>query len=408
MKKRVDLEYGQGKDDILFSAKTGNFFSYENDGGKLHELYGGERYYVSNTGLTGAGYLEVKPGENDLIKFGYYRTDARSMQEIATVHKLVNGQEIFGYAPITSHGGIGHAKPFVLTDGHKVAFVASWDVRTTLLEWEEIRGKEINIEYYTSEGYKYTHTSELYNPQHFRGVRFTRFVDLEAERRDTNGLSPGHSCFAQKLSICENDEKWFHLSLDGIFDKMWETDPRELVGEIVNSWVSSGNGLYWRRRRNDVETFVEVKRSEFAGGKYVVEGETGEWLDYEQNFSVLEWFSREPEEWREYFQPKLTKKAREDYIHARQRSGVDTKKLMKENPEALICIQDSLDTGNCLSGTQSFIREYGIEVEDDCSTVKNLLENKRIDEMLKNFYFQKVIARKLLDPDKETKQAEEE
>lgn len=406
--KRIDLEFGQGSDAILFSAKSGKFFSFEKNGKELHELYGGKTYYTSRTGLTGAGYLEIGPADNDLIRFGYYRTDARCEQRIETVH-TVNGRPIFGYSPITSHGGIDHSKPFVLSDGHKVAFVSCWDVRTTLLEWDELRGKEINIEYYTSGGYEYTHTSELYNPQHFRGVRFTRFVNLESERRDTNGLGPDSSLFARKLSICEYEGKFFHLNVDGIFDKMWETDPREIKGEVVNGWIGEGNGLYWRRRRDDIETFIEIKRADFAGGKYVVESETGEWLDYEQNFSVLEWFSKDAEEWREYFVPKLTLKARQDYVYARQSKGIDTRRLMEKNPDTLICIQDSLDTGNCLTGTQSFIKRYNIEVNDDgCTTVKELLRNEKVGEILKDFSFQKVVHYKLLDPDKETSPEMEE
>jgi len=324
MKKRIDLEYGQGKDTVLFSAKTGNFFSYENDGEKLHETYGGERYYTSRTGLTGAGYLEVEPAKNDLIKFGYYRTDAACEQKIETIH-TANNRPIFGYAPITSHGGIDQTKPFVITDGHKVAFVASYEVRETLLDWEGVEGKEIIITYYSYQGYEYTGTFQLYNPQHFRGVRFTRFVDLESERRDTNGLEPGSSLFARKFSICEHEGRFFHLNVDGIFDTMWENDPRGILGEVVNGWVSEGDGLYWRRYSTTIETFMEIKRSDFAGGKYVVQDETGEWLDYEQNFSVLEWFSEDPKDWKKYFLPKLTEKARQDYIYARQRSGVDTK-----------------------------------------------------------------------------------
>lgn len=40
----------------------------------LHEQYGGENYYTSQTELSGAGYLLLDP-KNILVEFGYYRTD---------------------------------------------------------------------------------------------------------------------------------------------------------------------------------------------------------------------------------------------------------------------------------------------------------------------------------------------
>jgi len=402
MGKRIEVRFSGGYDSILYSVKDNRFYSYEREIDELHARYGGRQYYSSRSGLSGAGFLEVDPANNDLIIFGYYRTDACCEQHRETVH-LVDGQPVFGYAPIISHEGIDNNAPFVLTDGSKVAFVSAWNVRDILLGWKEIEGKEIELTWYDQYGYAGRLTFQLYNPDHFRGVRATRFIDLRYAREQKGDLQPRYEVlFERKLNICTNGSRWFHLHIDGFLDLMWDEDPRQIVGEIVAGWQGTGDGLYWRRGRTGVEAFIEIPRASLNGGKYVVEGETSEWIDYEENFSVLEWFSKEVDEWKEYFRSKLLTKARQDYVYARQRAGIDTRRLMEQNREVRICVQDSLDVGNCPVGTQQFIEKYRIEADEDgCTTIGELLDNEHIDEMLRNFAFQKVIHHKLVDPDKD-------
>ena len=400
---RISLAFGGGYDTIIYSVKKNRFFSYEQERTEIHQIYGGKQYYESRSGLSGAGYLEIDSVQNDIILFGYYRTDAGSGQEKMTVHTIIaKNQRVFGYAPIISHEGIDHSAPFVLTDGEKVAFVSDCDVRDNLLGWEEIKGKEITLTYYDRYGNNRKLAFQLYNPNHFVGVRATRFVDLRSPREEAKAvqLEELESVFARQLSISKEmkDERWYHINVDGILDMKWDEDPRNIKGEIVAGWYGAGDGLYWRRGRNGVAAFMEIKRADLNGGKYVVEGETSEFIDYEQNFSVLEWFSKEVDVWKGHFVTQVTKKARQDYIYAKERSGIDTRQLMEQNTEIRICVQDSLDVGNCEVATRDFVERYNIKLDEDgYTTIKTLLENPSIDEMLRNFNFGKVIHYKLVD-----------
>lgn len=399
MKRKIDMQFGGGYNTILYSARRNCFFAYEQEAVEIHSKYGGRQYYSSRTGLSGAGFLEVDPINNDLIQFGYYRTDAMNEQRIETVH-TVNGCPVFGYAPIISHGGIDQNAPFVLADGRKVAFVHACDVRDTILKWEGIKGKEIKLNYYDRYGHKEKLTFQLYNPDHFREVRATRFIDLRGAREATREMTTSsESLFEQKLNIVNNDGyRWFHLSIDGIFDMKWDEDPREIVGEVVPGWYGAGDGLYWRRGRNGVKVFMEIKRSSLNGGKYVVDGKTSEFIDYEQNFSILEWFSKDIDAWKKHFVAQVTKKTRMDYVYACQCVGIDTYELMKQHPDVRVCLQDSLDVGNCRSASEEFVEQYKIKLDEDGYTaIKALLENPNIDEMLRNFNFQKTIHYKLVD-----------
>ena len=108
--KKANVSFGGGSSSVLFSVRDGRFFDYEKDTEELHTRYGGKQYYHSCSGMSGAGFLT---DEGDLISFGHYRSDAGHEQSRATVHRTKSGQEIFGYAPTISHGGIDNSMPFV-------------------------------------------------------------------------------------------------------------------------------------------------------------------------------------------------------------------------------------------------------------------------------------------------------
>lgn len=115
--------------------------------------------------------------------------------------------------------------------------------------------------------------------------------------------------------------------------------------------------------------------------------------EYEKDFNLFEWNSPEA---KILLEDALLKKMREDYIYARKSSGVDILNLMKKNSELYICIQDSLDVGNCLPGTENFISRFDVKInENGCVKIETLLDNKEINKMVKDFNFQKVIYRKL-------------
>lgn len=402
MKKGMQVSFGGGSDSILFSVRENKFYSYENDSVELHELYGGKMYYQSRSGLCGAGFLERS---EDLVPFGYCRTDCSGPEQMRmTVHE-VEGQSIFGYAPIISHHGIDCSAPFILTDGRKVAFVQPSEVRENLLHWQEVSGKEISLTWYGGWYKENEVTFVLHNPHRFTGVSATRFIDLRQARRVVDEEFEEYSLksdtlFEQTLHIAGSSYHgvWYHTCLDGYFDRKWDTDPRHISGEeIVEGWFGTGDGLYYRRRRSGVQAFLEIPRKDISEGRYVLEGETPEYVDYEQNFSVLEWYSKTTEELRDFFVAKVIRKAREDYVYARTRAGIDTRALMEANPEREICLQDSYESGNCEVGTANFIGKYNLKVTDrGCITVGELLKNPGIEDMLRVFEFQKTINHKLI------------
>ena len=70
-KDRIDVDFGGGYDSIIYSVKENRFYSYEQETEEVHSRYAGRQYYSSRSGMSGAGFLEVDPANNDLILFGY-------------------------------------------------------------------------------------------------------------------------------------------------------------------------------------------------------------------------------------------------------------------------------------------------------------------------------------------------
>lgn len=396
--KRLDVGYSGGYSTILFSVRNNRFYSYEQDREEIHQKYGGCQYYESRSGLTGAGWIE---GNNDLIPFGYYRVDIYGTEQRKEIVHFVDEKPIWGYAPIISHGGIDRRYPFVLTDGNKVAFVHEQELVDILLHWKEIEAQQFEFIHYSPGGYKETKVFRLYNKYHYSGVRATRFIDLREEREYLKGfdLPKLDTVFSYKLNIFQYCDRWFHWHPEGVLDMVWYTDPRNIVGHIVAGWYGNGSGVYARPHKYHMETFIEIPRRNIANGKYYVEGKTPEWVNYEQNFTLLEWYAQDgPAQLRQ----KVLQKARHDYISAHRQDKNSVLALMQQHPEVVLTLQDSYDAGNCQPGTESFIRQYKIELSPDGSiTVGKLLENKHLGKMLNHFDFRKVIVNKLLKTEEE-------
>ena len=139
--KRIKVGFWGGLSDVLFSTKDGRFYFYEIESEEVHCKYGGQQYYVSRSGMSGAGFLLPKDENNDIILFGTYRVDIKGTEQAIKKVYSVNEEEtnwnrgletkkpIFGYTPIRAHKGFDFNFPIILTDGKKVCFVRVEDVK---------------------------------------------------------------------------------------------------------------------------------------------------------------------------------------------------------------------------------------------------------------------------------------
>ena len=274
MRKKIGVSFSGGQDTIVMAARTGEILSYENDKDLLHSRYGGRQYYYSRSGLSGAGYLEPRAQDNDLVELGFYRVDAN--EKLHPKNSPFGGMRI--YAPISSHRGVEKTYPVVVVQHDQVVFAPVWDLLGTIRGFNSLGFQEKEVKYYLPPDPSCIEfTWGLHNPHKYRGVRATRFLSIPGEE----SFFSGTGFLGLKLHIQEFEGIYFHRHRDGYWDLCFE-NPREVDGEIAEGWVGDGEGLFWRR--NDL------------GGQVQVFIEKEGFSSYEENFSILDWFSKPVED----------------------------------------------------------------------------------------------------------------
>ena len=347
--KKMDVSYGGGGDTILYYLKENKFFSYEKD--HLHACYGGRQYYSSRTGLSGAGYLDIDV--DDLVEFPTYRVDCREPISLtAPIHQTKQGAPIYGFVPTTSHKGVTRSHPIVFTDGQKVVFlpVMTTDREDCLFNLPEILGfegllfKKIEVPYFDVPGdgqaYENYFTFGLYNPYHCKGVnaiRFTSFPFLEF-----SGFPNPENYFQKTVGIycVGNDYYHFHKvdPMRGYWDIKLDFDPYSTIGEIINGWISDGNGMFWRRDQDKptYHVFYERVRPEAK----MAEG-LSPWCEYELEVPIFEFHSKPIEEWNRSLKKEWLRKVIMDYAYVCPEEGL--REEMETSLEKVVSLQNSLD-----------------------------------------------------------------
>ena len=71
----MELNFGGGSFDCLLDVTTGEFWPYagENSAAEIHKKWGGSNYYLSRSGLSGAGFI---PRRLEVRKVSTYRVDS--------------------------------------------------------------------------------------------------------------------------------------------------------------------------------------------------------------------------------------------------------------------------------------------------------------------------------------------
>ena len=163
---------------------------------------------------------------------------------------------------------------------------------------------------------------------------------------------------------------------NGIDMKGWETY-KDMV------YTSFGDKIY---------SWIVVKNTDLNPKFNKLE----EFQDYEKVISKKEWEEYGEEYWYSYLREHAYNKSVKDYLNVYRR---DRKKQIEEaqnylvnNPDKKFFVDDSLNVWNCLPGTESFVERYNLK---NGITAKELLEHKKIDEMLERNEFRKIILSKV-------------
>ena len=414
---RVSYGYGSGTATVFWSLKTNRIFNCfnEEDRAALHEIYGGKQYYYSRSGSSGAGYLQPVMMDNDLVSLPVYRDAITYLSE--AYPQEVNGVIVM-YPVERGH----NQSPIVIVKNDVIFFTKDVETMARLILSGPEDMLEHNINTWWYEYHKHNKMSVEWASDYIRGealsfpssilpYNLTSFITLLLPHKVTQCLRHSYRCadsdqeelkidfIGKKINIgITTDGRALRLGLFGFVKE--EISKEELAArfqegqyfEWPNHWTTSKNFAF-RRYGEGVCAVYEALPIEFGEKYSVLEGK----MEYEQNFSIFEWFSASPETHAAGMKKKLFGKIRNEYVHSSRWSAHQkiskVREILAEHPDAQVFIQDSIDSGNCIPGTQEFMRKFSLV---DGMTCRELQEHEKFEEILKNTRFLAVILSKFI------------
>ena len=405
--QRVSYSFGGGSGTVLLSLNNKKlFFSYnQNDREGLHDLYGGKQYYSSRSGSSGAGFLCPTAEQNDLLEIpGTYRANITYLSEAWPC-------EIMGTKLMVPVEGITENCPAVVEkNGELFFFSYAWEVIDALLgKFPEARNKVVYK--YLDNEFQLKEFEVLWGGNHM-GIQngkpyhlpypFEAYVSLLKHMPCTLEIEELGSFILNKmnLGITEN-KKLVQKGYFGFPKEVIEGElfPKDNFRSWSHGWVTKGFGPFkfvYKRVSGGSKVYavLEAVPSEINEKYSVLENTSMEYELLVEN--VVEWFSKPVEEWVEQMKNELIKKIRSQFLNSArwdQNQQIEkVKQYLSENLDTVLTIEDSLATGNCIPGTESFMNEYSLRKGE--MICKDILAHKRLEEMLKNDRFRVVIINK--------------
>jgi hypothetical protein len=430
MQKRMELKFGGGMSDVVYSLKERKLYNYEEDSQLLEAEYGGMQYYTSRSGNSGAGYLNFEQGENDLLKMSTYRSDVAHPgdfiyhgEESVYNDSEVETNENYIFIPTISHGGIDRNAPIIFVSkrydyGQKIAFMRFHRDITGLLEaFKALEFTEMETEYYRSgdghtkyHGYnivKHTFKWKFHNENNFRGINALSFLNIQEmieppKQEEKFILQTLNLTSVEKTEVCLKTYKdvvttaYLHRNYSGFYDQFITED--ELLnsnGELVDSWqVGQGwkiNKFFYKRFGNTIRMMKEVNLQDYSDGKYFIERK---FMEYELDISIFDFYEAQHEDWNKELERQLLRKIRNEWVWERSEEkktfiSQNIKEVLEKNPNQVINLDDSVQTGNCPVGTREFINQFSLKKE---MTFGELINSDHFEEFKKNRDFIKVIG----------------
>lgn len=386
MKRRISLEWSGEGFTTLWTMDHGFLHYHPAHQAKLiHELFGGENYYVSRTERTGAGYITPK-AQDIIVPFGSYRTDVRGPehQSRRIVGHHDGGKPIFGYHPVENGGLPDGNYPIVLTDGRKIYFARLPMVAPALRIWDDLpwlTAKQINFAYLDMWGLCYSHQTILLLNNSLYGIDALRFADLRAARREAEMIlqasEPVHY-WMDILGIYRPNQGDHYVVYNKQHDFFYKKFP-------INEWPAEVNG--WAiRHDSDIDKLFCYRQNNDLVRAMVVNLATD--AEYEQTYSVYEF--RPAEVIGGLYSRLYAKEEKNKKLQLAALSRTEElRKTMEQRPDTVVTVADSEQAGNCPDGTRDFLKRYNLPEENLFS---DLLKHPDFKEMFEGVYFRRVIT----------------
>lgn len=411
---KMFLKWGEGNSDILLDLKSGRLFRYEDDFSEVHKRYGGKVTYTSRTGLTGEGYIT---DTESVIMLDWYRTDC-SITTRGHYLPFVDTGDIAIFAPQGSHEkewNDGYSVyPFVIVFKHtetEYYFFLSYypqeiiEILKNILEinvnyafyTNELRGKfkfkEYNITIYNNE---YSNIKIYVNDPYFgrdkKGVDFLRFVSGVVSKYNYTDYYTEIDYLYSIFGIYTTpDGRYYKVKFYNgeIAINQEKSDPLFSDNETIEKWT--GGKVIKRDTKKLLDRIVIERRSNnknniylVAYGKYKNQNNMDIVDEYELKVTYLA-YMLDKEKYIDQALKHLRNKFKEDI---KQKTGINEMlDFIRKNPDLKITFEDSLNSGNCIVGTEAFSTQYFNKAKE--------IMLKDLENYLNNYNVQRVIRWKM-------------
>lgn len=395
-RNRIEFSCGEGSSDIFLSIHNQEpcILDPEFDRAELHALCGGKTYYLSRSGYSGAGYLDQL---GSLIPIGTYRIDTKQdyFVQFMSVGKRQSlcgeSEDILVAVPYAAHtegkSEILQDYPTVIKVGYEIIYCSFVDnfvetlkeLLTNDTAWPKVQPQEFKKTFTSLNIWSEVYSEEV-------SIKFHNLCSMK------NTPSPW-IFFQDELEKYEaaNDSERLHrlLSVEKVNDKDYvrvvKIGGLRYRGRILNEplvnlpagWQRLNKDLivrdYQRSSQVHLVAYVSAKESR----KKIAQRLARHLNEGEEFISVVSGCHNEYDEF-ELIMPKtlwlidqetqivkirqgLAKKIREDVTNlARQWvQEINDRSILEAIPDdTIITFQDSLDAGNCSSGTEDFIKRF--------------------------------------------------
>lgn len=400
-KRRIDLEWSGEHQTVLFDLENfdlekQNFFGYEDDTKEIHSRWGGENYYVSNTGYTGAGYCFIP---ETVLLCNTYRFGGNCITRAARKMPLsfdYTTNTVSLYVPLDYHR-MDYRSPIVMViqewEGENCCnqlvigasqFIINMIFTDCLQEdnFETIKQaineclhdyndpciKKYKVEYYVG-GFHNEELAFYSNLPYYFGRKFLDDRSLEIDQQEN------------EFQLDEVIENFFKIQkIDGCYYLL-----DSFNHYILRKFLECSNPIFAPEKEfqemfpnidivYDKDGIRIVKKGVHLLGLMYVEAATPEkvqklegfydvcntLLEYERDAPQLEYITKKEEILHEII-AGLRKKAHNEIRWAiRKYKKIGTlEAILKELPDdCKITFEDSLESGNCKPGTERFRDEY--------------------------------------------------
>lgn len=405
--KRINVRWGAGTSDLFLdlTGKVPRILDFEFDEEELHERCGGETYYTSLSGCSGAGWLE---NLGPLLRIGTYRVDTlyNSFQNFISLgrqpwNEYKNEAEILVAVPYESHSGDKIATlreyPTVLRVWDKVIycdFESNFvSIIQKLFSYEDLPEEcEINDVDYEHRGHR-TLKRFFFNNMGDRNEVSMEFYNLCSMDNTPNPwdffqeeLEPFRAGWSkermfQLLGVRQLEDGTFAKAIriadEWYYGELLSGNPLE-TGELTAGWQRLADDVlirfYDRSNKAHLVAYAPAqaayeklarrlaKQMGMESEEFIsyVSKHEGQYAEYELIVPKVSYLLNQTSQLAE-LRKGLARKVRKNVMNRTRQwiGGASDQKILEAAPDdMIITIDDSLAAGNCRSGTEEFRNRY--------------------------------------------------